>query len=68
MYPAFRAEQQRNQALHNAEKLKEAYKEYKGTISLKLKKVTSNIFQSLWIGKGLSHELIVLFFLCSIKF
>ena len=37
----YRAEQQRNQALENAEKLKEAYKEYKATISVKLKKVRS---------------------------
>ncbi|KAM8849404.1 coiled-coil domain-containing protein 18 isoform 2-T5 [Spinachia spinachia] len=34
-----RAEQQRNQALQNAEKLKEAFKEYKATISIKLTKV-----------------------------
>ncbi|CAB1429621.1 unnamed protein product [Pleuronectes platessa] len=34
-----RAEQQRNQALENAEKLKEAFKEYKATISIKLKRV-----------------------------
>lgn len=36
---ACRAEQQRNQALENAEKLKEAFKEYKATISIKLKRV-----------------------------
>ncbi|XP_053185559.1 coiled-coil domain-containing protein 18 [Scomber japonicus] len=34
-----RAEQQRNQALQNAEKLKEAFKEYKATISIKLQRV-----------------------------
>uniref|UniRef100_A0A665UH12 Coiled-coil domain containing 18 n=1 Tax=Echeneis naucrates TaxID=173247 RepID=A0A665UH12_ECHNA len=34
-----RAEQQRNQALENAEKLKEAFKDYKATISVKLKGV-----------------------------
>ncbi|XP_034411805.1 coiled-coil domain-containing protein 18 isoform X2 [Cyclopterus lumpus] len=34
-----RAEQQRNQALQNAEKLKEAFKDYKATISIKLKRV-----------------------------
>uniref|UniRef100_A0A8D3A116 Coiled-coil domain containing 18 n=1 Tax=Scophthalmus maximus TaxID=52904 RepID=A0A8D3A116_SCOMX len=34
-----RAEQQRNQALENAEKLKEAFKDYKATISVKLKRV-----------------------------
>ena len=34
-----RAEQQRNQALENAEKLKEAFKEYKATISIKLQRV-----------------------------
>ncbi|CAJ1071872.1 coiled-coil domain-containing protein 18 [Xyrichtys novacula] len=34
-----RAELQRNQALQNAEKLKEAFKEYKATISIKLKMV-----------------------------
>uniref|UniRef100_A0A4W6FE73 Coiled-coil domain containing 18 n=1 Tax=Lates calcarifer TaxID=8187 RepID=A0A4W6FE73_LATCA len=34
-----RAEQQRNQALENAEKLKEAFKDYKATISIKLKRV-----------------------------
>lgn len=34
-----RAEQQRNQALQNAEKLKEAFKDYKATISVKLQKV-----------------------------
>lgn len=36
----YRAEQQRNQALENAEKLKEAFKDYKATFSCKLKKVT----------------------------
>lgn len=36
---ACRAEQQRNQALENAEKLKEAFKDYKATISIKLKRV-----------------------------
>lgn len=36
-----RAEQQRNQALENAETLKEAFKEYKSTISFKLKTVSS---------------------------
>lgn len=35
----YRAEQQRNQALQNAEKLKEAFKDYKATISIKLKRV-----------------------------
>lgn len=35
----YRAEQQRNQALLNAEKLKEAFKDYKATISIKLQKV-----------------------------
>lgn len=35
----YRAEQQRNQALENAEKLKEAFKDYKATISIKLKRV-----------------------------
>ncbi|XP_019733265.1 coiled-coil domain-containing protein 18 [Hippocampus comes] len=39
---AKRAEQQRNQALENAEKLKEAFKEYKATIASKLQKVTEN--------------------------
>ncbi|XP_062284878.1 coiled-coil domain-containing protein 18 isoform X1 [Scomber scombrus] len=34
-----RAEQQRNQALQNAEKLKDAFKEYKATISIKLQRV-----------------------------
>ncbi|XP_060899410.1 coiled-coil domain-containing protein 18 [Labrus mixtus] len=34
-----RAEQQRNQALQNAEKLKEAFKDYKATISIKLNMV-----------------------------
>ncbi|XP_075954725.1 coiled-coil domain-containing protein 18 isoform X1 [Anarhichas minor] len=34
-----RAEQQRNQALQNAEKLKEAFKDYKASISIKLKRV-----------------------------
>ncbi|KAF3699148.1 Coiled-coil domain-containing protein 18 Sarcoma antigen NY-SAR-24 [Channa argus] len=34
-----RAEQQRNQALQNAEKLKEAFKDYKATISIKLQRV-----------------------------
>ncbi|XP_047223128.1 coiled-coil domain-containing protein 18 [Girardinichthys multiradiatus] len=34
-----RAEQQRNQALQNAEKLKEAFKNYKDTTSVKLQKV-----------------------------
>ncbi|KAJ8011364.1 hypothetical protein DPEC_G00057380 [Dallia pectoralis] len=34
-----RAEQQRNQALHNAEKLTDAFKDYKADISIKLKKV-----------------------------
>uniref|UniRef100_A0A3Q4M603 Coiled-coil domain containing 18 n=1 Tax=Neolamprologus brichardi TaxID=32507 RepID=A0A3Q4M603_NEOBR len=34
-----RAEQQRNQALENAEKLKEAFKDYKATVSIKLKRV-----------------------------
>lgn len=34
-----RAEQQRNQALQNAEKLKEAFKEYKATFSIKLNMV-----------------------------
>lgn len=38
-----RAEQQRNQALENAEKLKEAFKDYKATISIKLKKVQISI-------------------------
>lgn len=37
----YRAEQQRNQALQNAEKLKEAFKDYKATISIKLKRVNS---------------------------
>ncbi|XP_062413840.1 coiled-coil domain-containing protein 18, partial [Pungitius pungitius] len=37
-----RAEQQRNQALQNAEKLKEAFKEYKATISIKLTRVMEN--------------------------
>lgn len=35
----YRAEQQRNQALQNAEKLKEAFKDYKATISIKFKRV-----------------------------
>lgn len=39
-----RAEQQRNQALQNAEKLKEAFKEYKATISIKLKRVHFILF------------------------
>nr|XP_020471831.1 coiled-coil domain-containing protein 18 isoform X2 [Monopterus albus] len=34
-----RAEQQRNQALQNAEQLKEAFKDYKATISIKLQRV-----------------------------
>lgn len=34
-----RAEQQRNQALQNAEKLKEAFNDYKDTFSIKLRKV-----------------------------
>ena len=38
---SYRAEQQRNQALQNAEKLKEAFKDYKATISIKLKRVNS---------------------------
>lgn len=38
----YRAEQQRNQALENAEKLKEAFKDYKATISVKLKRVNLN--------------------------
>ncbi|XP_069568595.1 coiled-coil domain-containing protein 18 isoform X1 [Brachyistius frenatus] len=37
-----RAEQQRNQALENAEQLKEALKDYKATFSIKLKKVMEN--------------------------
>ncbi|XP_051944107.1 coiled-coil domain-containing protein 18 isoform X1 [Hippocampus zosterae] len=37
-----RAEQQRNQALENAEKLKEAFKEYKATTASKLQKGTEN--------------------------
>lgn len=36
---SYRAEQQRNQALQNAEKLKEAFKDYKATISNKLQRV-----------------------------
>lgn len=36
---SYRAEQQRNQALQNAEKLKEAFKDYKATISIKLQRV-----------------------------
>ncbi|XP_058484472.1 coiled-coil domain-containing protein 18 isoform X2 [Solea solea] len=45
-----RAEQQRNQALENAEKLKEAFKEYKATVSIKVKRVMeseSNLKESL---------------------
>ncbi|XP_022610747.1 coiled-coil domain-containing protein 18 [Seriola dumerili] len=45
-----RAEQQRNQALENAEKLKEAFKDYKATISIKLRRVMeseSNLKESL---------------------
>ncbi|XP_008431594.1 coiled-coil domain-containing protein 18 [Poecilia reticulata] len=37
-----RAEQQRNQALQNAEKLKEAFDDYKDTFSLKLQKVVES--------------------------
>lgn len=37
----YRAEQQRNQALENAEKLKEAFSHYKATTSIKLKTVHS---------------------------
>lgn len=36
---SYRAEQQRNQALENAEKLKEAFKDYKATITIKLQRV-----------------------------
>ncbi|XP_077393979.1 coiled-coil domain-containing protein 18 [Festucalex cinctus] len=39
---AKRAEQQRNQALENAEKLKEAFKEYKATVAIKFQKVMEN--------------------------
>ncbi|KAJ3595534.1 hypothetical protein NHX12_004837 [Muraenolepis orangiensis] len=55
-----RAEQQRNQALHNAEKLKEAFKEYKETTSLKLKKVLeseSRVKQSLVVCNGEKEDL-----------
>ncbi|CAL8346074.1 unnamed protein product [Merluccius merluccius] len=55
-----RAEQQRNQALQNAEKLKEAYKEYKETISLKLKKVLeseSRVKESLVVCDGEKEDL-----------
>ncbi|XP_054625230.1 coiled-coil domain-containing protein 18 isoform X1 [Dunckerocampus dactyliophorus] len=37
-----RAEQQRNQALENAEKLKEAFNEYKATVAIKFQKVMEN--------------------------
>ncbi|KAM9789151.1 coiled-coil domain-containing protein 18 [Neosynchiropus ocellatus] len=37
-----RAEQQRNRALENAEKLKDAFKEYKTKVSVKLKEVVRN--------------------------
>ncbi|XP_032421584.1 coiled-coil domain-containing protein 18 isoform X1 [Xiphophorus hellerii] len=37
-----RAEQQRNQALQNAEKLKEAFNDYKDTFSIKLRKVVES--------------------------
>ncbi|XP_061775837.1 coiled-coil domain-containing protein 18 isoform X2 [Nerophis ophidion] len=37
-----RAEQQRNQALENAEKLKEAFKEYKANVAIKFRKVMEN--------------------------
>ncbi|XP_061797230.2 coiled-coil domain-containing protein 18 [Nerophis lumbriciformis] len=37
-----RAEQQRNQALENAEKLKEAFKEYKANVAIKFQKVMEN--------------------------
>ncbi|TNN69827.1 Cytoskeletal protein Sojo [Liparis tanakae] len=37
-----RAEQQRNQALQNAEQLKEAFKDYRATISIKLKRVMAS--------------------------
>lgn len=40
----YRAEQQRNQALLNAEKLKEAFSDYKAKITTKLHQVTF-IFQ-----------------------
>ena len=39
----FRAEQQRNQALLNAEKLKEAFSDYKAKITTKLNLVNINI-------------------------
>lgn len=35
----YSAEQQRNQALQNAERLKEAFKDYKTTMSAKYQKV-----------------------------
>lgn len=36
----YSAEQQRNQALQNAERLKEAFKDYKATMSAKYEKVS----------------------------
>lgn len=36
---SYRAEQQRNQALLNAEKLKEAFSDYKAKITIKLHQV-----------------------------
>ncbi|XP_077581432.1 coiled-coil domain-containing protein 18 [Stigmatopora nigra] len=40
-----RAEQQRNQALENAEKLKEAFQEYKANVAVKFQKVMENEVQ-----------------------
>ncbi|XP_028974833.2 coiled-coil domain-containing protein 18 isoform X1 [Esox lucius] len=55
-----RAEQQRNQALHNAEKLTDAFKDYKAKISIKLKKVMeseSNLKESLIVCDREREEL-----------
>lgn len=45
----YSAEQQRNQALQNAERLKEAFKDYKTTMSAKYQKVKLLILWLLYI-------------------
>ncbi|XP_061588611.1 coiled-coil domain-containing protein 18 isoform X2 [Cololabis saira] len=59
-----RAEQQRNQALQNAERLREAFKDYKASVSIKLKKVMeseSQLKESLIECDGEKEELQVKF-------